>query len=263
MKMLTIMLSWNRPHLIQKTIESYIRETTVPYDLIVVDNASNKETVKELEVLKDKHNFRLELLKENMGGLAFNYILDSINLNDYDYIHFSENDIEYLPNWAKTLIKKLETFPKVGQISPFSPFPQSNIGEFSWKKPATFVSSNNQSIYFAKNNVGTNCIVRTELIKQGLRWKNIETNQGFRFPNDLLFSIKVKKMGWNVAFNDQYVGINWGHNITELQKELDYYVKNHKSKSFQRFKKQLRNFNLEIYEDEDGSYKLRKINQST
>lgn len=259
MKLLTIILSWNRPKLLKKTIESYINATIYPYDLIVVDNGSDKETINTLKNLSQKYKFRIELLDKNYGGLAFNHVLKKINLNQYDYIHFSENDIEFLKNWDTILIKKLELFSEVGQISPFSPFPQSHKGEFSWKKLATISTKKNQSIYIAKNNVGTSSIVRRKIIQQGIKWTNINTKQGFKFPNDGQFSRNIKKLGWKVAFNDKYVVTNWGHNINEISNNLNYYIKNHKSKSFKKFQDKLLSFGYKLVKDKNGEYKLERI----
>ncbi|MCD8511613.1 MAG: glycosyltransferase [Bacillus sp. (in: Bacteria)] len=258
--LLSIVLSWNRPILLGRTIESYLKNTSIPHRLIVVDNGSQPETITLLKNTATLNEIKVVYLTENKGGAAFNHILDMENLKPYTYVHFSENDIEYLPGWDEVLIKKLKTFPEVGQLSPFSPFPQTKEGEYSWEKDAKIFTRNNQSIYLAKLNVGTTCLIRKEIIESGLRWDSLNTKEGLHFPHDGRFSRQIKKLGWKVAFNDQYVVKNWGHTITELQRDLDYYVKNHKGKSFHRFKERLKELGYKL-KKKDGEFVLQPINR--
>ncbi|MGM0876116.1 MAG: hypothetical protein ACQEWV_15395 [Bacillota bacterium] len=188
-----------------------------------------------------------------------NHILNNVNVNQYRFFHFSENDIEYYPGGDKELLVKFRAFPKVGQISPYSPFPQESKGEIWGTKQAKLVIKGELSLYMTKGNVGTTCIVRKKLIQQGLRWRNYE--QG-RFPADRKFSAHVKKLGWDVAWNDKYLATNWGHNIIEYQKDVDYYIKNYSRKALglAGFKRRLKNNGYELIEQKDGCY---KIEQST
>lgn len=255
--LLTILLSWNRPELLEKTVKSYFSSISVTFDLIVVDNGSNTETTSIINSLANNYDFKTIFLEKNIGGLAFNEAIETAQLNDYRFVHFSENDIEYLTGWDQALIGKLETFKDVGQISPFSPFPPRELGDFARDKKAILTTRNDQKIYVTKSNVGSTCIVKREIIENGLRWKNIETNQGFRFPNDGLFSKEIKRLGYLIAYNDKYVVNNWGHNIYELEKDLEYYIKNHQAKSLDRLKKQLSLFDMTLIKSGE-KYQIRK-----
>lgn len=260
--LLTIILSWNRPELLERTIHSYLRTVSVPYKLIVVDNGSDQKTVSVLARLAAQYNFKAVFLKKNIGGKAFNEILNNEDLHPYQFIHFSENDIEYRQEWDKELIRKFNAFPNVGQISPYSPFPQEHNGEIWETKQAILVKNREFSLYMTKMNVGTTCIVRKNLIQQGLRWKNI--NQGrFHFPADGLFSADVRRLGWKVAWNDKYLATNWGHNIVELQKDLQYYMENYSSKKLglAGFKKRLKKIGYKLVKRADGSYRIIAVNQ--
>ncbi|KAF0822384.1 glycosyltransferase [Cytobacillus firmus] len=261
-EMLTIVLSWNRPNLLEKTIESYFRTVSVPHRLIVVDNASNDETVYCLKKLSKQYNFKAVFLEKNLGGLAFNHILKTVNLEDVKFVHFSENDIEYRKNWDKELLQKFDTFPKVGQLSPYSPFPEVEKGEVWGIKPAQFVQKGAQKIYLSLTNVGTTSIVRKELIKQGLRWENVGDKE-FCCPADSKFSKQVRELGYAVAWNDRYLASNLGHNITEFQRELDYYIKNYQSKNkkrntFNTFQKRLEKQGYNLMKQKDGRYIISK-----
>lgn len=96
------------------------------------------------------------------------------------YVHVSENDIEYLPGWDQTLLAKLRTFPNLGQLSPYSPFPQAAEGEIWADKPAQPWSKDGMSIYVADKNLTTTRVVPREVYERGVRW---EARSGkYRFP---------------------------------------------------------------------------------
>ncbi|QGQ44723.1 glycosyltransferase [Metabacillus sediminilitoris] len=260
---LTIMLSWNRAELLEQTIKSYIETVSVSYTLIVVDNASNSKTILTLKRLAELYNFKAIFLKENKGGLAFNHILNTVNINKYRYIHFSENDLEYRPGWDKELISKLETFPKLGQISPYSLTPEVEQGEIWGKRPGKPFRKGGKLIYICPN-TGTTCLVKKILIKRGLRWKNIQKNK-WKLPADAAFSAGVKRMGYFAAWNDRYLAKNWGHNITQFQKEIDYYVKNYSVKSIKLkgFIDRLRKHGYKLIISPDKTYKIKPINKNS
>jgi glycosyltransferase involved in cell wall biosynthesis len=253
--MLTVMLSWNRPVLLEQTVRSYYRTVSVNHELIVVDNGSEEETITSLRQLEREYGFRAVYCKQNIGGLAFNLFLDDTNCG---FVHFSENDIEYRPGWDTELLHKLAVFPEVGQISPFAPVPQYELGEIAGEKPATLITRGSDSVFLAAQNVGTTCIVRNELIKLGLRWENYVRHE-FHFPADGMLSLNVKRFGWEVAFNDRYVVMNWGHNIKEFQRETAYYVSNCLAKDWlliSGWEKRLKKSGFRLVCTEDGSYRI-------
>ncbi|WP_059041715.1 glycosyltransferase family 2 protein [Paenibacillus rubinfantis] len=256
--LLTILLSWNRPELLEQTINSYHKTITCTFKLVVVDNGSDTETTHLLSELSQKFDFDVLYLEENIGGEAFNLILDRDY--NYKYVHFSENDLEYLPGWDEQIIKKLNLFHQIGQISLFSPVPQTEIGEIWEAKNAKLISREGLSFYITDQNVGTSSVVRKELIEQGLRWSNFESGQ-WRFPADGQFSGDVRRLGWYVAWNDRYLVTNWGHNIQEFEKNLEYYLSNYKAKtwfSIEGLKERLLKNGYRLVEDGEKS-KLIKI----
>lgn len=221
------MLSWNRPELIERTIKSYFNTISIPHDLIVLDNNSNKETQSVLKKLEKQYNFKLVLLEENKGGKAFNLFLD--NIEDYDFVHFSENDLEYLPGWDLEMLLKFTIFPGLGQLSPYSPIPQTDSGEIWYQKPGEYITKDDYALYLTPANVGTTSLVRSKLITQGLKWENLSKSK-LLFPADYNFSQAVKNLGWQVAWNDKYLAKNWGHNIEQFKKNIEYYLENYKIK---------------------------------
>lgn len=257
MEILSIILNWNRPELLERTVVSYFNTISSSYKLIVLDNGSDESTRAILRELSSKYGFEAFFLDRNHGGEAFNFILD-LGI-DCKYVHFSENDIEYQPGWDVCVLEKMDNIYQIGQLSLFSPFPQLEIGEVWEEKDAKLFERDIHSFYLTNKNVGTTCVVRKELIDLGLRWKNYESGD-WRFPSDGEFSSDVRKMGWYVAWNDRYLATNWGHNIIEFQKNLNYYIENYRAKtwfSIDGFSKRLQKngFKLQI---ENGQYKISK-----
>ena len=69
----TIVLNWNRAHLLRITLESYLASVSVPYELIVVDNASTDSSADVIdEVCRRSERHRAVRLKRNLGGPALN-----------------------------------------------------------------------------------------------------------------------------------------------------------------------------------------------
>ena len=122
----TVLLSYNRLHLLKITIESYLATISVPYELFIVDNASSKD-VRDyiLEVSKNNDNIKPIFLDENIGGEGFNVGFDK---GIYPFFHASENDLEYLDGWDKEMLSKFEIFPELGQLSLISHMQQKQDG---------------------------------------------------------------------------------------------------------------------------------------
>src|SRR5579859_197572 len=100
----TVVLNWNRSHLLRVTLESYLATVRVPYELIVVDNASTDDSRGVIEdVCARDSRHRAVFLRRNLGGPAFN---SGLRLAKGEFLHTSENDIEYRPGWDSELLGK-------------------------------------------------------------------------------------------------------------------------------------------------------------
>jgi hypothetical protein len=190
---------------------------------------------------------------------------ESINLGlaqaKFPYLHISENDYEYLPEWDKELLSKFDTFEKLGQLSVLGADSEMPLGEIRGKFPSTPVTKNGKTILLADDNVVTTSMIRREIWDKGLRWSSInQPNTPFQFPADGEFSNMVKQMGYWVAWNDKYVVINHGHNVAEWQQHPDYYVENYRSKSWLGENGMRKRLNENGYElvNENGRYKIIK-----
>lgn len=87
----------------------------------------------------------------------------------WQFIHISENDLEYLPGWDGELLSKFNTFPQLGQLSPFSPFHEVERGEIWTDRPALWQQGNGVVVLEALANVTTSCVLRREVWDKGVR----------------------------------------------------------------------------------------------
>lgn len=225
-----IVLNWNRFELLKTTVLSLLANTTCPFQLILIDNNSSDFSQTWLSILKKFHpEIELIILSENQGGGAINHGFTRIK---GEFVLISENDLEYLPNWDINLLVPFFIFANLGQLSPMSPTPQTELGEVWTIKPYSQITKRNYALNLAQSNVGTTSMIRREIVEKGIKWANLPDNQfDFKFPADSLFSQHIKDMGYLVAWSNQYQCINWGHNKNITVNNPDYYQANWRAKS--------------------------------
>ena len=108
----------NRFDATRLTIESILKNTREPFDLLVFDNGSCPEMVQYLQSLYDdgKIDF-LILSKQNIGKLnALNVIF---NTAPGEIVAYTDDDVFHLPGWLSAHLKIIDTFPKVGAVTGF------------------------------------------------------------------------------------------------------------------------------------------------
>ena len=153
------------------------------------------------------------------------------------------------------LLKKFMAFPRLGQLSPFAPTPEVHTGEVWVEHGGQLASSGGQEVFATNAGVGTTCIVRRQVLDEyGARWTNIEAGV-WRWPNDAGFSSQVRRSGFAVAWNDRYVATNLGHNISELECNLPYYLAGYAAKKWVGvggFERRLRNAGHEFIRAANG-----------
>jgi hypothetical protein len=216
----TVLLSYNRADLLQLTIGSYLETVSVPYELIIVDNASDMETRRVIDEFSQREaKIWPILLSENGGGRSLNL---GVAESRGSYIHISENGLEYLPGWDRTLLTKLELFPGLGQLGLQQPDPRSR----SMKRWTV----DGLTVYLSKGNVMTPSVMPRGVYESGVLW----TTRGVDpvlFPDDGRFSDSVKEHDYLVAWNDIDLVINHGSMVEEYVRRLPYYVANFLAKA--------------------------------
>ncbi len=128
-------------------IESLQKHVSLPYEIIVVDNASKKN---EAEILQQKYPHVIAIRSEkNLGFSGGNNL--GISKAKGKYIFLLNNDTFIEENTFHYLIEKLESSPQVGAASPkikFA-FPPRNI-QFAGYIPLSQITLRNDLIGFGE-----------------------------------------------------------------------------------------------------------------
>lgn len=113
---------FNALPLTQKCIRSlYEVGKEIPFELIIVDNASTDGTSNWLKTESRKHSdFRIFTMKENIGfGPAVNH---GIRQSQGDFIVILNSDTIVSPLWLTNLLSVMQTDDKIGIVSPVTNF---------------------------------------------------------------------------------------------------------------------------------------------
>lgn len=104
--LVTVVVSYQRLALLQRTLESYWETVSLPHSLVVVDNHSDDDVRRWLETIDDTVIF---LERNYYPGYAANrgweFLLDEHP--DATLLHRSDNDMEYQPGWCEEVVEQM------------------------------------------------------------------------------------------------------------------------------------------------------------
>ena len=110
MKLSIITLSYDSLDYTKAFVKSIRKNTTLSYELIIVDNGSEPDTQKWVEENSDQSI----IFQENQGfSKGFN---EGVKLAQGKYVMMANNDTEFPPNWDKKLVDIIENNPSAGQF---------------------------------------------------------------------------------------------------------------------------------------------------
>ena len=112
MKISIITLSWDNLKYTQSFVKSIRKNTTLSYELIIVDNGSTSNTQKWVKENSDQSL----IFKKNQGfSKGFN---EGLIIAQGELVMMANNDTEFPPEWDIKLVECLEKYPNVGIVSP-------------------------------------------------------------------------------------------------------------------------------------------------
>lgn len=103
-----IIINWNGEKYIRRCLESLSKVTYPNFEIIVVDNASQDNSV---EIIKDFSSVKLIQNKENLGFAQGNNV--GYENSDGDYIYFLNNDTYVEANFLEPIVKVFAS-PEIG-----------------------------------------------------------------------------------------------------------------------------------------------------
>jgi len=114
-----IMLSLNQVEWTKRSLESVKTYTDLPYEIIVVDNGSEKETLQHLlDFARTEDRIRIISNSENRGFAAGNN--QGLTIARGDYFLLLNNDTLVTPGWLRGLLDVFQRFPNTGIAGPMS-----------------------------------------------------------------------------------------------------------------------------------------------
>jgi hypothetical protein len=110
---------------IRRTLDSVAAQTVPPALWIVVDDGSTDETPQILEEYKQKLPFLRVIRRGDRGQRAvgpgvieaFNTGLETVKLDDFDYLCKLDVDLELPPGYFELLMARMEAEPRLGTVS--------------------------------------------------------------------------------------------------------------------------------------------------
>ncbi len=109
---------WNQLQLTKECIDSISEHTKLPYNLIIIDNNSDKETENYLKSLKGKDGLNVALIR-NEQNLGFaKAINQGMKVSHADYICLLNNDTQVYDGWLKELINVAQSNLRIGIVNP-------------------------------------------------------------------------------------------------------------------------------------------------
>ena len=151
MRLLTVLVSYNRLELLKETVRSYRETVTLKHQLMIVDNGSDPETIDWLmAAMLSMPDVEVRYLNENRyPGFATNFGWQAGLVNhSYGLLHRSDNDVEYLPGWCEEVERMFAAYPVVGQLG---------LRTLEEEGPHAAV--------------GGNCVLRSEVFAAGVRYR--------------------------------------------------------------------------------------------
>ncbi len=167
---------YNALEYLKKTISNIKKHTHNDYELIIIDDNSEKETKDYIYNLKGKNITKIFNNEQNWVNHNWNI---GAFLAKGEYIAFINSDIEVSGDWDKKLIKDLE---RSTIASPFNPKDRDLVGTYQEYINGTcfMIESSDRDIFPIPDNIkhwfGDNYLAKRALSRNGNIVSNVETN---------------------------------------------------------------------------------------
>lgn len=234
---------------VKKCLKS-LNEYTDNYELIIVDNGSNKKTKKFLKNL-DWFDYTLIINKENRGFSYGNN--QAIKIAKYDYICCLNSDTLLTPNWLGKLMKGFNYHESVGIVGPSTsrsasiqstPELKKLLIEKAGQERINQVAKNLKESYVEMDVVGFCFVIKKELFdKIGVfDWKRY----GLATHEDIDLLYRAYKAGFKSVWSKGSYVHHFGHQTT---REMGLNPKKIRRETLKIFEERKKDPNLYIKND--------------
>ncbi len=116
-----IILTFNQLKYTRECVDSIIKNTPEPHEIIFVDNGSTDGTIDWLnDLIKNNKNYKLILNNKNLGFSKGNN--QGIEISKGEFILLLNNDVVVTKNWLSGMLECMNSAPDVGIVGPMTNF---------------------------------------------------------------------------------------------------------------------------------------------
>jgi len=119
MKYASVIVSYNRKKLLKEAVESLLKQSVPPENILIIDNASTDGTESELRnYVRTNKKVRYYRLEENMGGaFGFWYGLKQASKLDVDWVSLSDDDAIYEHDYFSNIDQEIKIYDDVSAFT--------------------------------------------------------------------------------------------------------------------------------------------------
>lgn len=201
----SVIVSYKRKELTEKTLQSYLDTVSVPHSIVIVDNNSPPDTTEWLSSL----DIPVIFLKTNKyPGYATNRGWEKMP-NETVLLHRIDNDTQLLPGWCENAIEAFEN-TSIGQYGLLAE------GGLDWLQ-----SKNLYPSAWRGWPIGGASIIHRKLYDRGLRYSEKPWTDGGNLE-DTQMTLDVWKLGYGRVFSTipvmEYLGGRYPEYDMEIKK---------------------------------------------
>lgn len=198
-----IIVNYNTADLLIRCVESIQEQEYRPFEILVVDNASQDDSVAQLQSFPE---LTLIANQENVGFAKANN--QALRLARGEYIHFLNPDTEVQPGTLATMVEFMTAHPQVGLAGSRLLFPDgAQQSSVEMRYPGARHAA--QELAGLPGEIawllGASLIGRGEVI----RALGGFDERFFLYGEDIDLCLAVRKQGWELGFIPEAVVIHW------------------------------------------------------
>lgn len=208
-KVLVVVVNYNGVQLLRKHLDSIIRTAYDNFELVVVDNGSDDESVKFLQ--QKYPDISVLASGGNIGfGRAFNLVYKQYK--GYDYYALLNNDIEVHAEWLTGLVATAQSDEKIGAVGPAIVYSKEREGRRVMNSAGLDLDlyGNAYDRYEGQEytdklriveDVDALCGGAVLLRGEALREVNGFDERMFMYYEDIDICLRIRDKGWRVVYN--------------------------------------------------------------
>lgn len=218
MKLLIVLITFNRLEYTRRTLRGLWDTLQVPYYLVVIDNNSTDKTKTYLQTLVKRGRIdKLIMNPENYyPGRAAN-IGWTEGLKEYDATHLArvDNDMHFEMGWDLRTEEYFKTIDRLGQLGLDFDGGENKLPQYY----------NGMGLVEWPGCVGGPCVIRRDLFASGFRYDETPwEGSRSRLQEDSKLSRQIKNDGWLVGHMDERLSWTFA-NKNNWSDYPDYYKK--------------------------------------